>query len=128
LIAGAIINANIFGNMAVIIQELNKKASRFQEKIDTANTVMKNLKLPKELQKKVLDYLIYTQSNLDAQRELDKFKKMISPSLKMEVIRHIFSDIIKKNRVFREGSEDLIEFVLKRIHTYSFAPEALIVK
>jgi len=29
LILGAVINANIFGNLAVIIGELNKKASRF---------------------------------------------------------------------------------------------------
>ena len=29
LMAGAIINANIFGNMAVIVQDLNKKAQRF---------------------------------------------------------------------------------------------------
>ena len=45
LILGAVINANIFGNLAVIIGELNKKASRFQENIDTANTAMKNLKI-----------------------------------------------------------------------------------
>lgn len=29
LLCGAIINANIFGNLAVIIQELGKKAMRF---------------------------------------------------------------------------------------------------
>ena len=61
LIIGAIINANIFGNMAVIIQELNKKASRFQEKIDAANTAMKNMKIPPELRHKVINYLLYTQ-------------------------------------------------------------------
>jgi hypothetical protein len=42
----AIINANIFGNIAVIVQELNKKSARFIEKIDTANTAMDNMKLP----------------------------------------------------------------------------------
>ena len=61
LIIGAIINAKIFGNMAVIIQELNKKASRFQEKIDAANTAMKNMKIPPELRHKVINYLLYTQ-------------------------------------------------------------------
>ncbi len=95
--------------MAVILQELNKKNSKFQEKIDGANTVMMNLKLPKDLQKQVLDYLIYTQSNLDRQKELDAFKKMISPSLKIEVVRHIFADVIKNNEVFRGGNEELIE-------------------
>jgi len=31
---GAIINANILGNMAVIIQDLNKKKDAFQKKLD----------------------------------------------------------------------------------------------
>ena len=43
---GAIINANIFGNMAIIISDLNKKSAEFQGQIDTANTAMKNMKLP----------------------------------------------------------------------------------
>ena len=45
MLAGAIINANIFGNMAVLIQNMNRKDTKFQEQIDTANTAMKNLKL-----------------------------------------------------------------------------------
>jgi len=31
---GAIINANILGNMAVLIQDLNKKTDAFQKKLD----------------------------------------------------------------------------------------------
>ena len=61
----AIINANIFGNIAVIVQDLNKKSARFIEKVDTANTSMKNMKLPPELQKNVRNYILYTQSSLD---------------------------------------------------------------
>lgn len=51
LVVSAIINAHIFGSLAVIIQELNKKSARFYEKLDIANTTMKNLKLPQEIQK-----------------------------------------------------------------------------
>ena len=46
---GAIINANIFGNMALIIQNLNAKNTEFQESIDLANTAMKNLNMPSNL-------------------------------------------------------------------------------
>ena len=46
---GAIINANIFGNMALIISDLNRKSQEFQNQIDTANTAMKNLKLPNDM-------------------------------------------------------------------------------
>lgn len=37
---GAIINANILGNMAVLIQDLNKKTDAFQKKLDQVNTAM----------------------------------------------------------------------------------------
>lgn len=54
IIMGALINANIFGNMALIINDLNQKASSFQSQIDTANTAMKNMKLPSEVKTKVI--------------------------------------------------------------------------
>ena len=50
---GAIINANIFGELAVLVAALNRKATQFQEQIDTANTAMKNMKLPDEICRKV---------------------------------------------------------------------------
>ena len=122
LLLGAIINANIFGNMAVLLQGINRKASRFQEHIDTANTAMKNMKLPEEIQKRVQNYMMYTQSTLDHQKELDAFLDMISPSLRLEVTRHIFSEAIMKNEVLRDNTE-LIEFVVPKLVTLLYLPE-----
>ena len=47
MLAGAIINANIFGEMAVLVQALGRKEANFQNKVDTANTAMSNVGLPK---------------------------------------------------------------------------------
>lgn len=128
LIVGAMVNANILGNMAVIIQERNKKAHRFQEKIDIANTAMKNLKINSDLQRKVINYLLYTQSNRDQQRELETFKEMISPSLQMEVTRFIFIDIIKLNPILRDSPSKMIDYVLQNINTVLYLPEDYIMK
>jgi len=125
LLMSAIINANIFGNMAVIVQEMNQKASRFQEKIDIANTSMKNIRLPLYLQKKVRDYLFYTQSNLETQRELEDFQTMISPSLKLEVTRHIFLQVLISNPIFGDNPE-LNEMVIEKVSVNSYPPEAII--
>jgi len=46
---GAIINANIFGELAVLVESMNKRAAMFQESVDTVNTAMNNLHLPIEL-------------------------------------------------------------------------------
>lgn len=128
LILGAMVNANVFGNIAVIMQEMNKKASRFQEKIDTANTAMMNMGLPMSTQNKVINYLLYTQANLDKQREFIEMKSMISPSLNMDVVRSIFSYVILNNPIFGGGNDNLVDHVLQSIGTGSFLPEDSIIK
>jgi len=68
---GAIINANLFGELAVLVTALNRKSTQYQEKIDTANTAMKNMKLPTLIQQRVQNYMMSTQSSLDTQKELN---------------------------------------------------------
>lgn len=50
LFVGGLINANIFGELAMIFSELDKTEKIFQSKIAIVNTAMINLKLPFELQ------------------------------------------------------------------------------
>ena len=54
-------NALIFGDVSVLVSEVTKKASEFQDQIDVANTAMKNMELPDDAQYKVRTYLITTQ-------------------------------------------------------------------
>ena len=128
LIVGAMLNANIFGNMAVLLQEINKKSSRFRGKMDTSKTAMRNMGLPTSLENKVINYLLYTQSNLDKQDEFKSMNDMISPSLKMQIVRYMFSKIIIDNPIFGGGNDDLIDSVLLLISTSSYLPEQSIIK
>lgn len=125
LVFSAVINAHIFGSLAVIIQELNKKSASFYEKLDIANTTMKNLKLPKETQKRVINYIIYTQNGLDKTDEMRKFMEMLSPSLTTEVVREIFSAVTP---IFENISENLLDYVLDKITTDSYPPEDEIIR
>ena len=49
LLLGAIINANMFGELAILVTAMNRKAAYFQNKLDTANNAMLNLKLSENL-------------------------------------------------------------------------------
>lgn len=46
---GAIMIANLFGELAVLVAELNYKSTEFQKKVDTANTAMQNMGLPNDI-------------------------------------------------------------------------------
>lgn len=63
----------MFGNLAVMVQQLNRKSQSFQEKLDLANTSMRNMQLPEEIQQDIRDFMTRTQSNLDNQKELNQF-------------------------------------------------------
>ena len=46
---GAIINANIFGELAVILNGIGKHEKLFESKMASINTAMINLNLPKDV-------------------------------------------------------------------------------
>ena len=48
LISLVLYNAVIFGEMTVLVSEVSKKESDFQQQVDVANTAMKNMDLPKD--------------------------------------------------------------------------------
>lgn len=127
LLICAIINANIFGNLAVLVSALNRKSTKFQEKLDTVNTAMKNMKLPEDTQKKVQNYIMSTQSTLDHQQEMDSFLNLISPSLKLEVTKHTFSMIVIKNELFKDN-DDLVDYLVRYLDTLLYLPEDVIIK
>ena len=124
LLIWAFINATIFGNLAVLISSLNRKAAKFQDKLDRISTAMKNMRLPETIQQKVQDYITSTQSTFDQQKELDNFLDMISPTLRIEVIRHVFLMGINQNPVFEN---EWIDYILRYLEPEMHWPEDIII-
>lgn len=127
LLMGAIINSILFGNMAVILQSFNRKATTFQEKLESASDTMKNLSMPEAMREEVEYYLSYTQRTLDDQNELDSFLTQLCPSLKQKVTTYVFQESIMKNNVFKNQHE-VIEYLLQDLETKIFIPEDQIIR
>jgi hypothetical protein len=62
MIVGAIVLANSFAILAIIIAKLSEKQSKYQEQVDTANTAMTNIKLENELTNEVIFFVLSTQT------------------------------------------------------------------
>ena len=123
LFLGAIINANIFGELAVLVSQLNAKSTEFQTKLTKINTTIKNLKLPRDLEDKIRDYIITNQSALEGQEELSRFMKLLSPSIKAEVIKHEFYDVVEAQKMFGGKNEDIINDVLEKLSLNLYKPD-----
>ncbi len=94
--------------------------------MDLTNTSMKNMKLPEEIQTNIREFMMSTYSSLDNQRELDKFYSIISPSMRLQVTQHIFTNSIEKNLIFT-GNQELIDFLINDVKTCLNLPEDQIV-
>ena len=123
---GAIINANIIGELAVILNKLNRKAASFQAKLDTANDAMRHLGIPEKLQVEITGFLTYSKSLLESQEELKDFLCMISPSQRQKVLKHMFSAALMSNSIFQK-SQSMIEFVSARLETHILLPDFTVV-
>jgi fumarate reductase subunit C len=58
IMTGAIVSAFIFGNMAALIATINKKSAHFDEQLDLVNAIMKQMKLPEEMQDQVVKFMM----------------------------------------------------------------------
>jgi hypothetical protein len=83
---------------------------------------MKNMKLPEDLQLRIIDYLIYTRATLDHKSEYKKFEKMLSPSLLTEVNYNLYEQIVKLNDLFNQDPE-VKAFIIARLRNKFAKPE-----
>lgn len=58
IISGALISAVMFGEMALVMDNLNRKTNEFNTKLDSTSTAMKNINLPTPLEVKIMEYVI----------------------------------------------------------------------
>lgn len=95
VIVSEFIHAHILGTISVILHALSRKSNRFQEQIEFATSTMKDMKLPDDIQSKVIEYITIKQNDMDAQEELDNLLSMISPNLKQQVTQHLFMNALQ---------------------------------
>jgi CRP-like cAMP-binding protein len=126
IIAGSLITAILFGEMAVLMSNLNRRQTQFQTILDSSLTTMENMKLPKELCNRILDYLTTTQSSLSAQEEYETFQKFISPSLQRQVSACIYDPIISMNSILRK-EQRASEFIVHKLANHFTKPEEEII-
>jgi pantothenate kinase type III len=109
-LTGAIVNAIIFGDLAVLIDSLLRASSVNQAQIDTANIAMANIALKEEIREDVREYFQAVQLTQSQQQELDDFLLQISPSLKNQVNAAIFSSILnQENETIKDTIRKIIQ-------------------
>lgn len=119
---GSILTAIIFGQVAVIMTSLNRESQKLSSLHDKVNTAMRNMKLPEELQMRIIDYLTSSFKILDQQTSYEEFSKLIPPSKKQKISACLFEKVFLDSGFFA-GSSQLIKFTLQKLDSQFYQPE-----
>ena len=85
---GAIINANIFGELVVIVASMGRAEKLFQSKYASINTALINLNLERNLAQDVRNEQIRNAPSKQSQVEEIQLLQTVSPSLKMKIVKY----------------------------------------
>ena len=95
-LTGAIFQAYIFGELAVLIAQVGRKSQAQQEIIDTANTAMENVDLPPKIRQDIRTYFQTIMLTMQQQEDFDSFYKAIKPSLQQRIQMYLFRDVLNE--------------------------------
>ena len=122
ILIGQLFQAYMFGEISVVLFNLNLKAARITEIQDAAVTSMTNMQLSPALQTRVADFLVASQGWVTRQTEFEEFFKILPPSLKQDVRAFLFNKAISGHALLSQHNEISIS-ILHRLSNLYCQPE-----
>lgn len=126
IIVGQLFQAYMFGEIAVVLFNLNLRATRITEIQNAAVTSMTNMRLSQELQTRVADFLVSSQGWVTRQTEFEEFFNILPPSLKQDVRISLFNQAINFHILLSQHAE-LSNSILRRLSNLYCQPELTII-
>ena len=127
LLTGAFVNANIFGELALILSDMNRKLKKFELKMARSNTVMIDLKLPFYLQQDIRHGITTDDPMNQRQNDLLRFLHVISPSLEKKILIDQFSPMVSKIISFQNRPKEVNSFLTKMILNF-IEPDVILMR
>lgn len=126
VLIGQLFQAFMFGEIAVVLFDLNSKLGKVRDIQEDIQTTMANMQLPLELRGRVTGFLMSMQSAILQQSEYQKFFEGLPPSLKHVVHTFLYQGVLTRNPALAAHS-DIAREVLGYLNVRHCQPEEKII-
>ncbi len=126
LVAGAAMVATIFGNLSLLIANMNASTTRFTSQMDKVHEIMTCLKLPEHLRERVNEYYVYKWARSSGFDE-DDFLQELSKTLRSDVSQFLRKDIITKCPFFQKCNLNFIDSIIHVMQREIYLPEDFVI-
>ena len=126
ILIGQLFQAFMFGEIAVVLFDLNSKLGKVRHIQEDIQTTMANMQLSMELQGRVTGFLLSMQGAILQQSEYQRFFEGLPPSLKHVVHAFLYQSVLTRNPALAAHS-DIAREVLGYLNVRHCQPEEKII-
>ena len=126
IFSAACLNAIIFGNMTVIIENMDKTDQAFQERMDLINEYMRYLDFPSNLVEDIHNFYEFLWlRNRSLLYEVSMYDEM-SDNMRKKVNMFQHVEILRRTRIFEQVSTAFLEEMLIRFKPKMLLPKVML--
>ncbi|HAN74275.1 MAG TPA: cyclic nucleotide-binding protein [Planktothrix sp. UBA10369] len=125
---GVSLYAFIIGNVAAIISNLDASKNRFRDKLGQIQSYMWERKIPRSLQKNVLDYYQYMwEYNRDISIDFDLLDEL-PHSIKTQMYCYLYQELLEKVPLFQNAEPCFIEDLIIKLKPRILPPNDYVIR
>ena len=119
MVLGVGVYGYVIGNVAGLLSNLNPARVRHRELVERVTAFMRYRQVPAELQRRILDYYEYMWEMRLGDDEMAAVSQL-PPTLRTQVSLFLNREIIEKEPLFREASDEMIEAIALEMNPQIF--------
>lgn len=125
---GVLVFALIVGSVTDIINDLNKKRRKFQEKVDSVKNYMIKAKVDDTIQQRVIQWFNHSWTNNSGMDEQLIFQEFLPENLQAEIAINIHLETLKRVHIFQDCEPGLLQQLVTRLRLRVYSPSDYICK
>ncbi|EGZ08306.1 hypothetical protein PHYSODRAFT_319078 [Phytophthora sojae] len=125
ILAGSVILAIVFGNVALLVSSFNANKVNFEQKMHGVFATMDKMGLPLKLRERVQQYYAHVWMEYD---DVVKFKRELTHSLRLEVRLFKYMDLIGKVAFWEHCSTDFVMQIIRNLGVRVYLPDDYVVR
>ncbi|KAG1662193.1 hypothetical protein FOA52_015819 [Chlamydomonas sp. UWO 241] len=121
IIIGVAMFAYVMGNIAALVSERDSASSNMSRKRGQVDLFLKGRSIPKDLADKVRGFYNYTVAR-EVQSDEAEIISGLSTNLRMQVIMHLYSDVLERVAIFQGRPPEFISAIVTHLKLEYFSP------
>ena len=128
MFCGAVLNSILFGQMAMLLQNLNRSGNMYQAKLDSVNEFMRHSHLSNDLKQRVHQYVEYQWKSSVGSLNRKEFLEELSYPLYKEINLMLHGHLVKNVPLFKNIDADCLVMLTCSLTNSVFLPNDFIIR